>query len=56
MDTSFAVLEGVSTLPSGREAAPDVVRYLSDAARDLAKCLRRRRRTPPSGKLAARNH
>ena len=37
MDTSFAVLEGVSTLASGREAAPDVVRYLqSPQLADLA--------------------
>ena len=40
MDTSFAVLEGVSTLASGREAAPDVARYLqSPRLAELAKCL-----------------
>ena len=40
MDTSFAVLEGVSTLASGREAAPDVARYLqSPQLAELAKCL-----------------
>ena len=40
MDTSFAVLEGVSTLASGREAAPDVARYLqSPQLADLAILL-----------------